>query len=566
VPGYSGDGGMATAAKLAEPQALAVDAAGGLLICDRGNHRVRRVVGGVITTFAGNGAQGFSGDGGAATAAQMDSPSGVAVGASGVVYVADTHNHRVRAVDKGGVITTIAGTGVAGFSGDGGAATAARLDSPRGLVLGENGALLIADANNQRVRSVAGDGTISTVAGELVQGSASDGASATAASLNTPRGVGFSGLGMQVIADGPNHTVRVITASGLYVPAALASGRTTAVSLSAGASAVVTVTGEVGVPLGSVQLMVDGVATTSALAAGSASFSLSGLAPGSHTLMASYAGDGLNPAALSSVVTVSGAKAASAVATQAPAQTSYAGLPLVLQAKVTSGASTVPTGSVNFMEAGTMVATAQLVAGNAAGVYLAPSAGTHSIAASYLGDVNDLPGVSPAVSVVVQAMPDFAISAGSASQAVAAGSVATYGFSVSPQGGTFSGAVSLSVSGLPAGATASFSPPQVVPGAAAVTSTLTVQTKAVTTVRSLWDVRVYALLLLPVVLVRRRMRRGVMLIVVMSALLVNLGCGERINQPPSAAASNSTLTVTATGTNLAGALVTHSTTVVLLVQ
>ena len=226
VRGFAGDGGLPTAAEFAVPVAITLDASGALLICDSANHRVRRIAGGVVTTIAGNGVQGFAGDGGTAAAAELDSPMGVAVAGDGRIFIADSRNHRVRVVSAAGVIATFAGTGVAGFAGDGGVATSAELALPRGLVLMPNGALLIADENNQRVRMVNTAGVISTVQGTGVQGSSTgDGVSALAAMLNSPRAVGVSKFTQPAVTDSANKLLRVEAANAaLYAPAGLAAG------------------------------------------------------------------------------------------------------------------------------------------------------------------------------------------------------------------------------------------------------------------------------------------------------------------------------------------------------
>jgi streptogramin lyase len=177
--GFSGDGGPATAANLSGPFGVAVDAAGNVLIADQNNARIRRVdaVTGVITTVAGNGAGGFSGDGGPATAASLSNPVGVAVDAAGNVLIADRSNQRIRRVDAvTGVITTAAGNGASGFSGDGGPATAASLSSPWGVAVDAAGNVLIADQSNSRIRRVdAVTGVITTVAGNGTFGFSGDG-------------------------------------------------------------------------------------------------------------------------------------------------------------------------------------------------------------------------------------------------------------------------------------------------------------------------------------------------------------------------------------------------------
>jgi hypothetical protein len=156
VPGSSGDGGPATAATLNLPFGVAPLPGGGFLVVEARGHRVRRISpNGTITTVAGTGTAGYAGDGGAATAALLDSPHAVAVLPDGGFLVADTRNHRVRRIDPAGVITTLAGTGTAGFGGDGGPSTDALLDQPKALaILPDLRGVLVADAENDRVRLV----------------------------------------------------------------------------------------------------------------------------------------------------------------------------------------------------------------------------------------------------------------------------------------------------------------------------------------------------------------------------------------------------------------------------
>jgi len=212
--GFSGDGGAATAASLFDPFGVAVDSVGNLYISDFNNHRVRMVnISGTITTIAGNGIQGFSGDGGLATAASLNTPYGVAVSASGDLYIADPP--RIRKVTAGGIITTVAGNGTQGFSGDGGPATAAGLKSPYGVAVDTNGNIYIADEANQRIRKVSSSGVITTVAGNGTQGFSGDGGPATAASLNYPAEVVVDNMGYLYIADTLNQRIRVVNTSGV---------------------------------------------------------------------------------------------------------------------------------------------------------------------------------------------------------------------------------------------------------------------------------------------------------------------------------------------------------------
>ncbi len=217
--GYSGDGGPATSAYLMQPLGVAIDAAGSLYIADYGNYRVRKVAAnGTITTVAGNGGAGYSGDGGPATGAQLNSPEGVTVDAAGNLYIADTWNNRVRKVTANGTITTVAGTGTYGYSGDGSPATNAHIRRPRGVAADSAGNFYIAE--NAAVRKVATNGTITTVAGTGTGGSSGDGGPATAARIEGPRGVAVDGAGNLYIADFSDGRVRRVAANGIITTVA----------------------------------------------------------------------------------------------------------------------------------------------------------------------------------------------------------------------------------------------------------------------------------------------------------------------------------------------------------
>ena len=229
--GFSGDSSAATAAQLNTPADVAPDGAGNLYIADAGNHRIRKVdSAGVISTVAGSGTAGFSGDGGAATAAQLNIPAGVAPDGAGNLYIADTDNHRIRKVDSAGVISTVAGDGTSGFGGDGGAATAARLDGPTDVALDGTGNLYIADTGNDRIRKVDSAGVISTVAGDGTNGFSGDGGAAMAAQLNTPVGVALDALGNLYITDRFNHRIRKIATVPGFSAGILSTGVITTVA------------------------------------------------------------------------------------------------------------------------------------------------------------------------------------------------------------------------------------------------------------------------------------------------------------------------------------------------
>ena len=210
--GFGGDSGPASAAQLNRPAGVAVDGSGNLFIADTNNHRIRKVdAEGTITTVAGTRGQGFSGDSGPATAAQLNGPHGVAVDGSGNLFIADTNNHRIRKVNAGGMITTVAGTGTAIFSGDGRPATAAQLNGPHGVAVDGSGNLFIADTSNHRIRKVDTRRTITTVAGTGTAGFSGDSGPASDAQLNGPHGVAVDGFGNLFIADTNNHRIRLLT-------------------------------------------------------------------------------------------------------------------------------------------------------------------------------------------------------------------------------------------------------------------------------------------------------------------------------------------------------------------
>jgi len=213
-PGSSGDGGLATAAKLTTPDGVVVAANGDFYIDDRGNNRVRKVIAatGIIIAYAGTGTAGYSGDGAAAILAKLNLPQGISLAGNGDLYIADTGNNVIRKVSAlTGVITTYAGTGTAGSTGDGGAATSARLNGPKALTLNAAGDLYITDTANNKVRLVTAAGIITTIAGTGTAGSAGDGGSPTSAQLNGPAGIAVSSTGVYYISDTNNNKIRKVS-------------------------------------------------------------------------------------------------------------------------------------------------------------------------------------------------------------------------------------------------------------------------------------------------------------------------------------------------------------------
>jgi len=210
---YSGDGGPATSAGLVGPYRVAVDTAGNVYIADQSGNRIRKVdTAGIITTVAGTDTSGYSGDGGPATAAELKDPYGLSVDISGNIYIADEGNNRVRKVSTTGIITTVAGNGVGGFDGDGAAATSAELRGPWGVASDANGNVYIDDIGNNRIRLVNSSGIISTYAGNGYPGYSGDGGTATSAEIYSPWDVSVDASGNVYIADEQNQRVREVPA------------------------------------------------------------------------------------------------------------------------------------------------------------------------------------------------------------------------------------------------------------------------------------------------------------------------------------------------------------------
>ena len=222
--GYSGDGGPATAALIKNPWGIAVDALGNIYFADAGNNRIRKISpSGNISTIAGNGMAGDSGDGGSATAASIGVTNGltnpdeisIAIDGSGNIYFSDFWGNIVRKIDTLGIINRVAGTGTVGFSGDGGQATDAKLQLPEGIAVDGQGNLYICDYENYRIRKVASTGIISTIGGTGVYGYSGDGGQATSAKFNFPSGIAIDVSGAIYVSDLANNRIRKISTGGI---------------------------------------------------------------------------------------------------------------------------------------------------------------------------------------------------------------------------------------------------------------------------------------------------------------------------------------------------------------
>ena len=212
--GFSGDGGPALSAVFKGPEDITLDRTGNIYMIDAGNDRIRKINSfGIITTFAGNGTLGYSGDGIAATAADIYFPGVPVADGAANIYFCDYENNRVRKVDAAGIITTVAGNGTPGHAGDGTPATGAELNGPFGIALDGYGNIYVADAGNQCIRKINASGIISTIAGNTTAGFSGDGGSATMAQLNNPNDVKVDLAGNVYISDANNHRVRKVDQS-----------------------------------------------------------------------------------------------------------------------------------------------------------------------------------------------------------------------------------------------------------------------------------------------------------------------------------------------------------------
>jgi sugar lactone lactonase YvrE len=549
--GFSGDGGPAAAAALCLPTGVAVDSAGGVYIADTNNYRIRKIAGTAISTVAGNGVQSFSGDGGQATAAGLDSPFGVAVDSNFTIYITDTYNQRIRIVAYGtGIIGTIAGTGLKGFTSDG-AAAAAALALPTGIAVDNSATVYVADSDNNRIRTIAA-AHIATIAGNGGEGFSGDTGSPTSAELDTPQAVALFGNSL-TLADTENQVVRVVAANGIDTTAGSSSNSTETLAM-AGVTSTAYGTGTLTATFtngnrtatGSIAFY-DGLGGSSvrvsstALIANQATLNTSTLSAAMHYLTASYGGDpndgplvsgvyvlNVMPAAITAVangvnlsygqsiptltgsltgvlaqdagkvtavyttaassssapgsypiaVSLSGASAAdytlslgtgSGTVTigKAAAQITLApnvgtvtyGATVMLTASVAFTATvSPPTGTVAFMDGANLLGTGNLSAGTSTFTTTSLAVGSHSITAVYSGDANFVSIASAAISASIL---DFALSAssvtysGGSTNAVVPGGSAAFSVSITPTAGTAFPAVAvLSVSGLPAGVTA----------------------------------------------------------------------------------------------------------------
>jgi hypothetical protein len=689
--GFSGDGGPAVAASLDSPTAVAVDSAGNIFIADGHNHRIRQVdaVTAHITTFAGTGVAGFSPDDVVASSAALDLPSALIFDQLQNLVFADSRRHIVRRIDHAtGKLTTIAGNGMQGAQGDGGKAVEASLDSPAGLAIDATGNLFISDSHNDRIRRVDASGNIRTIpatglylpigvtvdkfgnlfvgdaehhqirridavtgqmttlAGEGVQQFAGDESPATSASLDEPGAITLSPDGLPTISDRHNNRVRQIDAAGIIhtiaglgtvLPGALALSGPTSLTYGTG----VVTASLAGTPAtGSIEFT-EGTSTLGSvpLANNAASLSTASLPAGAHALGAIYSGDSSHVSVKSSIMSLailpaplvaspnavtlvfgqsiptltaslSGALprdanaitlhlSTTAVALSAPGSYPITGaltggaagnyaLSITPAAVTITRAPTVvsltnslavhvapsligvPSGHVDLLDGNFVNATATISpTGDAQFSSTSLSNGSHTLSAAYAGDGNFLPAVSATTTLSVgpATSADFTLATlGSSSATVSSGSPATFSFTVAPVNGQLSSQISLAVSGLPPGATASFNPAYLPPGSTPTSFALTIQTQKTAALTSpiAPSPIVFAILLPLLGLARTKRARAYPLIL----LTLIAGCGDRINTASTGTPASRTfnIIVNATATSASGAALQHNATVILTLQ
>jgi Big-like domain-containing protein/NHL repeat-containing protein len=548
--GHRGDNGTAAAASLNHPRNVAVDSAGNLYIADTGNHVIRIVTSGVISTLAGNGEQGFSGDSGPATAAMLDTPTAVAPDNTGAIYIADSGNRRVRVIRRG-TIATSAGSGVFGYAGDAGSAIQASLSRPAGLFVDEVGALLIADADNHVIRKVWPDGTIVTLAGDGEQGFLGDDRYPAATTFDTP-GYALSRGGVVYMADRNNHRIRQWAETRLDFAAQVVG--------TVSAASAITITNR-----GVTNLLLSSFSFTSsafALAASTSCAPLQMLVPGSSCVLdlvfaPSSAGTQRGQLSIADnalgnphTIVLSGNATRNDTSLQLSSSVAVAvvGQPLQLTATVApviTSSAAPPTGSVLFRDGTNVLGSATLSGGSATLQVTSLTVGSHNLSASYAGDAlyNSSPDASLTQRVVAA---DFSLSADTAHKEMSAGESANFTLEVASEFDLSSQATLLCTTSSPV-LTCAISPPIAALDGNSHQQILTVQTSTSAMSSPLTAPPIGALFALMctglvVSTSRRRALRGV----VPALALLLAACGNGTSPVPPSPPRQYTVTIAAT--------------------
>jgi sugar lactone lactonase YvrE len=580
--GQLGDGGLATAAYLADPWDVTLDVAGNLYISDSGNARIRKVDAstGVITTIAGNGSWGDTGDGGPATAAQIYPGQGIAVDNAGNLYFSNWVDTLRRVDAKTGIVTTVAGDGYFGYGGDGGAATIAELEGPQGLALDAAGNLYVADQGNYVVRKVTFPGPAAAPSFSLAAGAYTGPQTVTITDATQGAAIYYTIDGSTPttgsnLYDGPitvstTETVAAIAVKTGYTESPVTSA---AYAINQSAPAITWATPApiaYGTALSSAQLN----ATTTV--AGSFVYSPPAgtvLNVGQQTLKVTFTPtDTTDYTTSTASVTLTVNLAMPTVsAVGSSLNPSMVSNSVTLSAGVTSAAGT-PTGSITFFDGATQLGSGTLSSGAATYATSALAAGSHSITAVYSGDVNFAPVTSAALTQVVESFAIGTPSGGTSSATASPGGQASYTLAVTPP--TVGAALAFSVSGLPTGATGTFSPSTLPAGSGQTNVTLTVSVPSSAAVQSTENpfgrgiLPMLALILLPFASRLRRAPQRWLRIVILgiagAAMAAGVGaCGGGGGTSSGSTPTSNTYTLTVTATS--GSL-TQTTKLTLTVQ
>jgi hypothetical protein len=445
--GYSGDGGPATQAHLAYPSAIAFDGNHALYISDTGNNVIRKVdlTTGIITTVAGTGTAGYSGDGGPAISGQLNYPWGIALGGDGSLYIADLSNNRIRKVSTAGVITTAVGTGGRGYGGDGGQATQAELNVPAGVLMDVAGNLFVADSGNQLVRKVsATTGVIETIAGVPGGGQPMSGVPANTAGLDGPYALWVDGPGNVYIADMFHQLIEVVSSNvtALSYPE-MRVGRVSSpqpVTIEDDGNAALTFSAFNAVSNSQVDSGTTTCVLGQAIAVDESCVLGVDFAPTTTgTLVSGSLSAVSNAANSASVIDLSGqvlsVQPTTATLTSS-ANTATLGTAITFTAAVANSLTVAATGTVNFFDGTNQIGSATLNATGVAAVSVTTlTPGSHSITAVYGGDSQNAAATSPALSESVKQTTTTALTS-SLNPAVAATSVTFTVTVAGPSGAT----------------------------------------------------------------------------------------------------------------------------------
>lgn len=599
--GYDGDGGVATKALLNRPMSIALQPDGTLFIADTGNHCIRSVApNGIITTVAGNGKPGDSGDGSASQNATLRNPSGLAMDSDNTLLIADTGNHRIRRIAANGTIVAVAGTGKEGDSGDGGPAADATFRRPTALLVLKDRSILIADTDARRIRVITSDGNIApynstsfrspegmtldasgsvvvadaqlqqvlqtaTAGSNALAGNGKQGALATGA-LNTPSSVATDASGGIAISDRGNHQVQHLALPTLdfgSIPVGQTSA-TQALQLQNAGSTALQITSIALSPAFAITSNGNCGALPLTLAANaqcSLQLAFTPQATGTAQTIGLIQSVSAPPSMLRLTgIGVSGTNlATSRISLVSDGSISYSGAPIKFTTTVAGSLLTPPTGNVIFQDGTNNIATVPLTTGIATLSTAALTTSTHTVRAIYSGDSAYATSTSSSITQTVVAAPDFSLTTSAASYSGSANNSVTVPITVLPVNGTLNHPTTLTISDLPSGATATFTPSTFTLGGDPVAISLLIKIPATLASRqSHTGILLTALLLFSIFPLKRK-RLPIFLLIFCTFTLQ--GCGG-FRTTASTSTANHThrynCTITATTTGVVGDTLTHS--------